>query len=52
MEIGRVGAIKLEQLDTLLLSLKTNWGQDNVHELFEELVSSNKPLSSKLNYEL
>ena len=49
---GRVGAIKLEQLDLLLLSLKTNWGKDNVQKIFEELVRSNKPVSSKLDYEL
>jgi hypothetical protein len=29
LNLGRVGAIKLEQLETLLLSLKNNWSYGN-----------------------
>ena len=34
---GRVGAINLEQLDTLLLSLKTYWDYSNNKGLFEAI---------------
>lgn len=37
MQAGRLGAIKLEQLDELLISLKTYWVYNNNIALFESL---------------
>jgi hypothetical protein len=52
---GRVGAINLEQLNTLLLSLKTYWDYSNNKSLLAELKI--KPKQStlhdyQLDYEL
>ena len=52
---GRVGAINLEQLETLLSSLKTYWDNSNNKALFTELRTIyDRPAQSakELNYEL
>ena len=52
---GRVGAINLEQLDTLLLSLKTYWDYSNNKGLLETIRAFEKQPANKeyqLAYEL
>jgi hypothetical protein len=41
-QYGRLGAIKLEQLDALLLSLKTYWDYSNNKALLAELRTLDK----------
>jgi hypothetical protein len=55
IKIGRVGAINLEQLDTLLLSLKTYWDYSNNKGLLETIRAFEKQPASndyRLAYEL
>jgi hypothetical protein len=52
---GRVGAINLEQLDTLLLSLKTSWDYTSQKSFLDEIKAPPAKISALQNeyaYEL
>jgi hypothetical protein len=49
---GRVGAIKVEQLELLLLALKTYWDYSNDNHLRKALEAANSPAAQVANYEL